>query len=280
MKNNVEKKSIVRKKKIKLILISFLFVLFTIGLIVSLLEIFFWSNDNKNILKLSDDISKNTDIKMVDDDKSTEIIEDESLKNDKNNVYWQFIKMPLIDVDIEKLIEQNDDTVGWINVNNTNINYPFMQTNDNKYYLTHAFDKSWNDAGWLFLDYRNNYTNNKNTIIYAHGRNDQTMFGSLRTVLTKNWLSNTNNYVIKISTEKENSLWQIFSTYHIPTTSDYLQTNFESDIEYQEFLDMIKNRSSYNFNTSVNSNDNILTLSTCYNNSDKMVVHAKLIKKE
>ena len=67
----------------------------------------------------------------------------------------------IIDVDIEKLIEQNDDTVGWINVNNTNINYPFMQTNDNKYYLTHAFDKSWNDAGWLFLDYRNNINNNK-----------------------------------------------------------------------------------------------------------------------
>ena len=43
---------------------------------------------------------------------------------------------------------------------------------------------------------------------------------------------------------------------------------------------MIKNRSSYNFNTSVTSTDNILTLSTCYNNSDKMVVHARLIKKE
>jgi len=106
------------------------------------------------------------------------------------------------------------------------------------------------------------------------------MFGSLRTVLTKNWLSNTNNYVIKISTETENSLWQIFSTYHIPTTSDYLQTNFDSDNEYQEFLNIIKDRSSYNFNTSVNNNDNILTLSTCYSNSDKMVVHAKLIKKE
>ena len=90
MKNNVEKKSIVRKKKIKLILISFLFVLFTIGLIVSLLEIFFWSNDNKNILKLSDDISKNTDIKMVDDDKGTEIIEDESLKYSRDNaVNWK-----------------------------------------------------------------------------------------------------------------------------------------------------------------------------------------------
>ena len=179
-----------------------------------------------------------------------------------------------------KQIEDIQEEIKVTKVNGTNINYPFVQSNNNKYYLIHSFDKSYNSSGWLFLDYRNNTNNNKNTIIYAHGRNDKTMFGSLRTVLTKNWLSNANNYVIKISSEKENSLWQIFSTYHIPTTSDYLQTNFESDIEYQEFLDMIKNRSSYNFNTSVTSTDNIFTLSTCYSNSDKMVVHAKLIKKE
>ena len=188
--------------------------------------------------------------------------------------------MNMLNVDFYELKKINNNVKGWIQVNGTNINYPFVQANDNKYYLTHSFDKSWNSAGWLFLDYRNNYTNNKNTIIYAHGRNDQTMFGSLRTVLTKKWLSNTNNYVIKISTEKENSLWQIFSVYHIPTTSDYLQTNFDSDIEYQGFLNKIKNRSRYNFNTNVTSTDNILTLSTCYSKSDKMVVHAKLIKKE
>lgn len=188
--------------------------------------------------------------------------------------------MNMLNVDFSELKKINNNVKGWIQVNGTNINYPFVQSNNNKYYLIHSFDKSYNSSGWLFLDYRNNTNNNKNTIIYAHGRNDKTMFGSLRTVLTKNWLSNANNYVIKISSEKENSLWQIFSTYHIPTTSDYLQTNFESDIEYQEFLDMIKNRSSYNFNTSVTSTDNIFTLSTCYSNSDKMVVHAKLIKKE
>ena len=165
-------------------------------------------------------------------------------------------------------------------VNGTNINYPFVQANDNKYYLTHSFNKSYNAAGWVFLDYRNNNTNNKNTIIYAHGRTVKTMFGTLRKVLNNGWLNNTDNFVIKISTETENSLWQIFSVYHIPTTSDYLKTDFDDDTEYQNFLDMIKNRSSYNFNTSVNSNDNILTLSTCYSNSDKMVVHAKLIKKE
>lgn len=280
MKNNVEKKSIVRKKKIKLILISFLFVLFTIGLIVSLLEIFFWSNDNKNILKLSDDISKNTDIKMVDDDKGTEIIEDESLKNDKNNVYWQFIKMPLIDVDIEKLIEQNDDTVGWINVNNTNINYPFMQTNDNKYYLTHAFDKSWNDAGWLFLDYRNSKDfSGRNNIIYGHSRLDKTMFGSLHNVLSNDWYTDKSNHVIRLSTQIENTMWQVFSVYKIPEETYYITTDFSNDTDYSRFLKKIKSRSVHNFGVNVSSSDKILTLSTCSSNNKRLVVHAKLIKR-
>lgn len=280
MKNNVEKKSIVRKKKIKLILISFLFVLFTIGLIVSLLEIFFWSNDNKNILKLSDDISKNTDIKMVDDDKGTEIIEDESLKNDKNNVYWQFIKMPLIDVNIEKLIEQNDDTVGWINVNNTNINYPFMQTNDNKYYLTHAFDKSWNDAGWLFLDYRNSKDfSGRNNIIYGHSRLDKTMFGSLHNVLSNDWYTDKSNHVIRLSTQIENTMWQVFSVYKIPEETYYITTDFSNDTDYSRFLKKIKSRSVHNFGVNVSSSDKILTLSTCSSNNKRLVVHAKLIKR-
>ena len=107
------------------------------------------------------------------------------------------------------------------------------------------------------------------------------MFGTLRKVLNNDWLNNTDNFVIKISTETENSLCQIFSVYHIPTTSDYLKTDFNDDTEYQNLLDMIKNRSSHNFNTNVTSTDNIHTLSTCYNNNnEKMVVHAKLIKKE
>ena len=105
-------------------------------------------------------------------------------------------------------------------------------------------------------------------------------FGSLKDTLKSSWQSNKDNYIIKISTEKENSLWQIFSIYHIPTTNDYLQTEFKDEREYQSFLNILKNRSNHNFNTSITSNDTILTLSTCYNDSEKMVVHAKLIKKQ
>ena len=187
------------------------------------------------------------------------------------------MKLKFIDVDINKLKTFNPDTIGFIKVMGTNINYPFVQTLDNDYYLNRSYDKTYNNAGWIFLDYRNNEFNDKNTIIYGHGRINGTMFGSLKDTLKSSWQSNKDNYIIKISTEKENSIWQIFSVYKIATTSDYLQTTF-SDNEFESFINLIKGRSSYNFETNVTNEDKVLTLSTCYNDNDKMVVHAKLIK--
>ena len=43
---------------------------------------------------------------------------------------------------------------------------------------------------------------------------------------------------------------------------------------------MLIKRRAYNFDTTINEEDKILTLSTCYNNTDKVVLHAKLVKKE
>ena len=106
------------------------------------------------------------------------------------------------------------------------------------------------------------------------------MFGSLKNILSSGWLNNTNNYVVKLSTETENTLWQVFSIYHIPTTNDYIKVNFSSDNEFTKWAKMILDRSAHNFNTTINENDEVLTLSTCYNETEKVVLHAKLIKKE
>jgi sortase B len=187
----------------------------------------------------------------------------------------------MINVNFNELKQKNPDTKGWIQVNGTNINYPFVQTNNNKFYLNHTFNKTYNSAGWVFLDYRNNINElSKNTIIYAHGRLDTTMFGSLKNILSSGWLNNTNNYVVKLSTETENTLWQVFSVYHIPTTSDYIQVNFVSNDEFNKWSKLLLERSQHNFNTTINENDKVLTLSTCYNDKEKIVLHAKLIKKE
>ena len=258
----------------------FLFILiFLIILIISGINIIKWLKDSNNTNNKIEEIQENIEVEETIDSENTEIIESEEI--DKDSPYWNYIKMNLIDVNFDELNEINNETVGWIQVGGTNINYPFVQTNNNEYYLNHSLDKSYNKAGWVFMDYRNNKDDfDKNTILYAHGRADNTMFGSLKKVIFKNWLNNTNNHIIKLSTGKENTLWQVFSTYKIPTTNDYIQVSFSSNNEFIEFGNMLLERSVYNFNTTINETDKIITLSSCYNDDEKVVLHAKLIKRE
>ena len=267
------------KKKLnkKRIIIIGLTVLFTIGLLYSLINIFGWFKDNNQLNDEIVNIEENANIQEVDDNDNTELINNNVKKDD---LYWKYIKMKLINVDFNELKSTNSDTVGWIQVGGTNINYPFVQTTNNDYYLEHSFYKKNNHAGWVFLDYRNNINKlDKNTILYAHSRVNGTMFGSLKNILKSGWLNNPDNYIVKMSTEKENTLWQVFSVYSIETTSDYIQVVF-SDKSFEKFANNLIERSQHNFNTNITKNDNILTLSTCFSDTEKLVLHAKLIKKE
>ena len=265
-----------KKRRLKKWVWQFLMIFFLIMLTISSVLIFFWLRDNDKTSKVIVDIEEITQIEEVDEDLTELVNEDANIESD----YWYYIKFPLIDVNISTLKEKNADTIGWINVNNTNINYPFVQSSDNEYYLTHSFDKTYNEAGWVFLDYRNNKDlSSKNNILYAHSRLDKTMFGTLKKTLKSDWYQNKDNHIIKISTETENTLWQIFSVYDIPDETYYITTDFSSDLEFETFLNNIKGRSLYNFNASLTKDDRILTLSTCYSKSKRAVVHAKLIKR-
>lgn len=250
------------------------------ALIFSGSKIIEWLNDSKKTDEEIKKIQKLTQITEIDDSNKTELV-NQAATTSIGDPYWNYVKMNLINVDINKLREVNGDTVGWIKVNGTNINYPFVQSKDNNYYLFHSFNKSFNYAGWVFLDYRNDINNlGRNTVIYAHGRTDKTMFGSLSNTLSNKWLNDSSNHVVRLSTDSENSLWQIFSVYNVPTTNDYITTGFSDDNSFEDFINLIVGRSIYNFDTHPNVNDKILTLSTCLNSTDKIVVHAKLIKKE
>lgn len=267
------------KKFINILLTSFIIICIGI-LCYSGYQIFSWHQSNKKIDEQVDNIDKITEVKEVEDSEKVEIVNPPK-ETKKTSYYWGFIKVKLIDVNLDELKKINDETIGWIQVGGTTVNYPIVQHSNNKFYLTHQFDKKYNDAGWIFMDYRNNSKDfDQNTIIYGHGRLNKTMFGSLKNVVKKSWYSNKDNYIVKISTESENTLWQVFSTYRIKTTNDYLQTNFSSDEEYLEFLNMLKDRSVFDYKVDLNSNDKIISLSTCHNESEKIVLHAKLIKRE
>ena len=274
-----------KKRRLKRWVYKAGFLFSIILLVIATNGIFNWWTDNKKIEKLTSEINNSVSIEeKIPDPDLTENInppEPEDTSEEAND-YWDYMQMNLLSVDFTELLNKNKDTVGWIKVNGTNINYPIVQTTDNSYYLTHAFDGSYNDAGWIYADYRNDMVNfDKNTVIYGHSRLDTTMFGSLKNILESDWYNNKDNHIIKLSTPTENTLWQVFSVYTIEAESYYITTEFYSDEQYQTFLDTLKNRSNVSFSATVNTNDKILTLSTCKDNfGNRVVMHAKLIKKE
>ena len=267
------------KLRIRLYLSCALALVCVVGIAISTYKIIEWAIDSSRTKDQEQEISDIADAKEKDDDNTTEVVQQKE-PDPKTGPYWDYIKMKLIDVDFSELIKKNPDTVGWISLSGTNINYPVVQTTNNDFYLNHTFDRSYNQAGWVFADYRNSVDgNDKNMIFYAHGRVDGTMFGTLRNVLTNGWLNNPDNFTVRTSNARENALWQVFSVYHIETTTDYIKTGFNDDQDFQSFTNMLINRSAFNFHTNVTGTDHILTLSTCYSNTERVVLHAKLIKR-
>lgn len=267
-----------RKKRI-FILLMFLLVIYIIYLLFSAIILLSWFIDSNQTQKITEELEENIIVEKPKDSAKVELINPPVTEESD---YWYYIKQNLLEVNFSELIQKNPDTVGWVQLPGTNINYPVVQTTDNSFYLSHSYNKESNNAGWVFMDYRNNKEEfDDNTIIYAHSRNDTTMFGSLKNVLTTAWLENKENHLVYLSTPYENTMWQVFSVYTIPSESYYITPKFETEEEYTTFLITLKNRSIYDFNTELNINDKVLTLSTCQDNyGNRIVLHARLIKRE
>lgn len=183
-------------------------------------------------------------------------------------------------IDFKLLKEQNNETVGYIKVNNTNIDYVVVQHNDNSYYLKHNFEKSWNNAGWIFADYHNKLDEtDKNIVIFGHNTRDNSMFGTLKSTLNEDWYKNEENHIVVFVTEKGTYYYQVFSTYSIKPEDYYINTVFKTDDEFNDFIKTIKSRSIYDYGIEVSKEDKILTLSSCISDvSKRVVLHAKLLK--
>ncbi|MBQ4584152.1 MAG: class B sortase [Bacilli bacterium] len=276
-----KKKQIYLKKKYHIIIKIAFFTLSSFIFLFSLFKIILWNVENKKTANLETIIKEKVEIVEIKETQNP-IEEETNLVNEpstETDIYWKYNDVSLIDVNLNELKKDNADTIGWIQVLGTDINYPIVQADNNDYYLKRDFSKKRNTGGWIFLDYRNNINNlSNNNIIYGHMRKNGSMFGSLKNVLTNNWQNNSNNHLIKISTEQYSYLFQVFSIYTIPNETYYIQTDFDNIKNYKDFLNTIVNRSIYNFNTEINQEAKILTLSTCHNNDDRLAVHAKLIK--
>lgn len=179
-----------------------------------------------------------------------------------------------INIDFNELRNINSDTVGYIKVFDTNVDYVVVRGEDNEYYLKHNFNKEYNIAGWIFTDYRNKVDGtDNNLVIYGHDTNDGSMFGSLSNLLDEKNIKDKNNLIINFITDKSNKLYKIFSVYTIEPEEYYIKTNFEDD-DFEQFKVKMKDRSIYNIDVNL-KNKNIITLSTCQNYGlMRLAVHA------
>lgn len=183
--------------------------------------------------------SNNEDI----DDLIDEVFIEDSNKNE-NNIDWDYLK------------SINEDIIGWIEIEDTEINYPILKDNDNLYYLKHNYLKKCNINGSIFtLDI--NPFEDCETLLYGHNMKNGTMFSILGKYLDKDFLLSHQN--IKIYTPNKNYEGVIFSAYSIGIGTE---KNNILNLSFDERLEYYKNASKVNVEN-VSTPNKIIKLSTC-----------------
>lgn len=181
----------------------------------------------------------------------------------------------------DELLKQNDEVVGWVTMDGTQIDYPILQSDNNIDYLTKDYEDRETRAGSIFLDFRNDITSeNKNTVVYGHRMKDGSMFQHLTKFLDEDFLNDHQTFVYDTLYDSYEA--EIFSVYNTLTDFNYIQTDFSEDEKYADLLEKMEDKSRFETKVDVNPDDLIITLSTCDyeldENEGRLVVHAKLVK--
>ena len=166
-------------------------------------------------------------------------------------------------VDSLKSEFNNTDIVGTLKINGTDIDTPFVQTDNNDFYLDHAINKSSNKLGSVFMDYRNNL-DDKVKLIYGHNsKNLKPQFHELENYLKEDFAKE--HMYIQIMDQTGLYNYKLFSVLVIPNdTTRHMQINFEDDESYLKHLNWIKDSSKFVLDTNISSKDKIVLLQTCY----------------
>ncbi len=170
-------------------------------------------------------------------------------------------------IDFAALKAINPDTVGWLFVPNTQMNYPVVQNEDNIKYLTTSFSGKPSKTGALFVDSKNSIAPpDKNIIIYGHnmGAGRQDMFGGMLLYKDAEYAIAHSN--VMFETPEEIGDWQVFAVLHLniaKSNFNYLQQTFRSDMEFENWLNAAKELSIAQTNISTANINRALTLSTC-----------------
>ncbi|RHA49272.1 MULTISPECIES: class B sortase [Blautia] len=190
---------------------------------------------------------------------------------------------PPIEVDFDKLKSVNEDVVGWIYVDALpDISYPIVKGKDNQTYLHQTYEKNYNFAGTIFVDYENSGDfSDCNTLVYGHNMKNGSMFGHLKKFREDDRLYKQDKY-FWILTPERNYRYEIISAYTTGVNSDTYTLFKGPGEEFEKYLETIKGYSEIQTDdTDLTIKDKIVTLSTCTGNeSTRFVVQGKRVDAE
>ena len=185
-----------------------------------------------------------------------------------------------------ELYQQNNDMVGWIKVEDTNINYPVMQSIDEpNFYLKHKFDKTYSAYGCPYVQENCDVQKpSDNIIIYGHHMNDGSMFTGLMKFTDKSFWEN--HKTIEFDTLTDQNQYEVIAVFKTVVYTDsedsfkyYEFTDAENVEEFDEYVAKCKELSLYDTGVTAEYGDKLISLSTCEysHNNGRLVVVAKRV---
>lgn len=235
------------------------------GILIILIAVFCFS-----AFKIYEIISANQQEKQEHDKllEYVEVVEDEQVEDTFE-----------LNVDQDSLLAVNPDYAGYIYIPNTDINYPIVQGLDNYYYLNHTFEKQYNYAGAIFMDYRlNKDFNNYQTLIYGHKVNHGTMFTDLNKFEDETFFNANPSFYINIDGVSHEVEISSFSL--VPSDNSIYNLSLSDENQLLSYYNDVRSNAMYTNDVSLNSGDRLISLSTCaYDaNSDMRYVLQGIIR--
>ena len=246
-------------KRRNLILANLILFIFLIVFFFSLHHIVFWYQDNQ---KTDEQIKKLQNIVKINEPKNsitTELLDDSRYSN-----------VDLLSIDFTNLLTINEEIVGWIEIPDTNINYPVLQGTDNEYYINHNYKHEKTSKGSIFLNKDYNWeTPSCNLLIYGHNMKNGEMFQDLLNYSSKTYYQE--HPIIRFTTANEDAEYEIMSAfksrvYYKSEENVFRYYNFldaETEEEYNNFVENAKTSSLYDTGISAQYKDPLITLITC-----------------
>ena len=218
---------------------------------------------------------------LQEDNKQEEIFENIKDIAEENNDDNNNLEIEKNDINMQKLYEINSDIIGWIRIDNSNIDYPVMQTkNSPNYYLRKNFYKQYTYLGTPYLAENCDINISDNLIIYGHHINNSKMFGELENYQKVEYYNS--HKIIKLYTLEEKKEYEIISIFTTNTYTGFKYYNFinaNNENEFDTFVNQCKELSFFDIENTAVYGDKLLTLSTCdYSNENaRLVIVAKRI---